>query len=438
VPTAERSRTITIWYPEPPTIDTAVAHVPPSLPVLLAMASTTQQETQDVLGSIMQEMHNTLRTMVADMLKIAAEQQECLYKLEVMAGIRSVVTEPPLLPTPTAATGTSLPPPLPCIPSPQPVVWLEPPETEAAGTIEVGDGKADVAAFNPDWIGNGSTDTQFFGSDHESLFPAQLGFSRPARLSSSSLARCGSAPKPRLCSFTQQSLAPQTRPALRKARMVPPAPHPASPPHEDHPHPQRIGCRVAHTISTAGFTSRLPGPATRSTTTRHVDHRRRPSRRWRHSERPQRRPVHPCRPHRWSSTIPDCRAGRRPACRSTAAPTRWPQWGPGRQRHSVARGRPVHPSFASFPTPLRLLRVQGVRVAPRQRVGGKEAHIIAAVGSTPSLLSTTASSVASRQSLLSAAVSSTASMSASSPILGFEAATSSSLYKPTLFAWDPG
>jgi hypothetical protein len=33
------------------------------------------------------------------------------------------VTEPPLLPTPTAATGTSVPPPLPCTPSPQPVVF---------------------------------------------------------------------------------------------------------------------------------------------------------------------------------------------------------------------------------------------------------------------------------------------------------------------------
>jgi hypothetical protein len=65
----------------------------------------------------------------------------------------STVTEPPLLPTPTAATGTSVPPPLPCTPSPQPVVWLEPPPTEAAGTIEVGDGmaagtiEADVAAL---------------------------------------------------------------------------------------------------------------------------------------------------------------------------------------------------------------------------------------------------------------------------------------------------
>jgi hypothetical protein len=56
------------------------------------------------------------------MLKIAAEQQECLYKLEVMAGIISAVTEPPLLPTLTAATGTSVPSPLPCTPSPQPVV----------------------------------------------------------------------------------------------------------------------------------------------------------------------------------------------------------------------------------------------------------------------------------------------------------------------------
>jgi hypothetical protein len=68
-----------------------------------------------------------LTTMVADLQKIDAEQQECLYKLEVMAGIRSTVMEPPLLPTPTAMTGTSVPPPLPYTPSPQPVVWLEPP-----------------------------------------------------------------------------------------------------------------------------------------------------------------------------------------------------------------------------------------------------------------------------------------------------------------------
>jgi hypothetical protein len=147
--------------------------------------------------------------------------------------------------------------------------------------------------------------------------------------------------------------------------MAPPAPHSAPPPHEDHPRPQRIGCRATRTISTTGFTSRSPGSATRSTTTWHVDHCRHPSRRWRHSERPQHRPVRPCRPRRWSSTIPDCRAGRRLACRSTTAPTRWPQWGPGRRRHSVARGRPVHPLFASSPTPLRLLRVQGVRAAPR-------------------------------------------------------------------------
>jgi hypothetical protein len=143
VPTAGQSRTITIWYPEPSTIDAAVAHVPPSLPVLLAMASTTQQETHDALGSIMQEMHNTLRTMVNDIVKIAAEQQECLYKLEVMVGIRSAVTEPPLLPAPTAATGTSVPPLLPCTPSPQSVVWLEPP------LPEVGDGKATSCGPEP-------------------------------------------------------------------------------------------------------------------------------------------------------------------------------------------------------------------------------------------------------------------------------------------------
>jgi hypothetical protein len=41
----------------------------------------------------MQEMHNTLGTMVvvADILKIDVEQQDCLYKLEVMTGIRTVV-----------------------------------------------------------------------------------------------------------------------------------------------------------------------------------------------------------------------------------------------------------------------------------------------------------------------------------------------------------
>jgi hypothetical protein len=61
--------------------------------------------------------------------------------LEMMDALPTV-TEPPLLPTPTAATDTSVPPPLPCTPSPQPMVWLEPPPTEAAGTIE-----ADVAAF---------------------------------------------------------------------------------------------------------------------------------------------------------------------------------------------------------------------------------------------------------------------------------------------------
>jgi hypothetical protein len=81
-------RAISIWYPKPPTIDAVVAHVhPPSL-VLLTMATTTQG-THKVLRSIMQEMHNTLGTMVTDMLKIDAEQQDCLYKLEVMAGIRS-------------------------------------------------------------------------------------------------------------------------------------------------------------------------------------------------------------------------------------------------------------------------------------------------------------------------------------------------------------
>jgi hypothetical protein len=156
-------------------------------------------------------VRDMLNTVAALLQRIDAERQNCIHKLDVMAGIQlpaqlsatplpalastnlvqspletmdalPTVTEPPLLPTPTAATGTFVPPPLPCTPSPQPVVWLEPPPTEAAGTIEVGDGRADVAAFNPDWIGNGSTDTQFFGSDHELLFPAQFGLSRPGSL----------------------------------------------------------------------------------------------------------------------------------------------------------------------------------------------------------------------------------------------------------------
>jgi hypothetical protein len=211
-----------------------------------------------------------LTTMVADLQKIDAEQQECLYKLEVMAGIRSTVMEPPLLPTPTAATGTSVPPPLPYTPSPQPVVWLEPPPPEAVGVIEDGDGKATscgpeprpalppasltagavpscglehppvpplsastgtaaacrtaaaiaicghkvqpvsspstpttsattlcgpntelvsltsaptaAARCGPDCIRNDATGVQFIGSEHEPLFPAQLGSSSPARL----------------------------------------------------------------------------------------------------------------------------------------------------------------------------------------------------------------------------------------------------------------
>jgi hypothetical protein len=44
-------------------------------------------------------MHITLDTMVTDMLKIDAEQQDCLYKLKVMAGIRSADVQP-LLPLP--------------------------------------------------------------------------------------------------------------------------------------------------------------------------------------------------------------------------------------------------------------------------------------------------------------------------------------------------
>jgi hypothetical protein len=141
------------------------------------------------MATIARELYDGLVT-VRDMLNTAAallqrfdvEQQNCIHKLDVMAGIQlpaqplptplsalastnlmqsqlemmdalPMVTEPPLLPTPTAATGTSVPLPLPCTPSPQPVVWLEPPPTEAVGTIEVGDGmaagiiEADVAAF---------------------------------------------------------------------------------------------------------------------------------------------------------------------------------------------------------------------------------------------------------------------------------------------------
>jgi hypothetical protein len=41
-----------------------------------------------------------------------------------------------------------------------------------------------TARCGPDWIGNDATDAQFIRSEHEPLFPAQLGYSSPARLCS--------------------------------------------------------------------------------------------------------------------------------------------------------------------------------------------------------------------------------------------------------------
>jgi hypothetical protein len=120
---------------------------PPSL-VLLAMTTTTQ-ETHYALRSIMQEMHNTLGSMVANMLKIDTEQQVYLYNLEVMAGIRLTVVKPPLLSTSTPMIGTSVPPSLPCTPSPQPEVWLEPPPSEAGGATKVDAVKATFCGPKP-------------------------------------------------------------------------------------------------------------------------------------------------------------------------------------------------------------------------------------------------------------------------------------------------
>jgi hypothetical protein len=129
-----------------------------------------------------------------------------------------------------------------------------------------------------------------------------------------------------------------------------------------------------------------------------------------------RHPMRRWHPHRLghlrrcSNVVPAPRVGRRPVPSSTEAPAHRVQWRldrttplrqfQGWQCRTTARGRSVYQSFALFPVPLRLLRVQAVHAAPRQRAGDKEAHTIAAVGSTPSLLSATASSVASRQSLL--------------------------------------
>jgi hypothetical protein len=186
-----------------------------------------------------------------------------------------------------------------------------------------------------------------------------------------------------------------------------------------------------------------PGPAPRMVsstpilpTTLHVGRRRRhPSHQW--------HPRRLGRLRRWSPIVPAHRARRsvprviNGSARAQRRPDRTTplQHFQGRRHHSAARGRPGHSSFASPLAPLRLLRVQVVRATPRQRVGDKEAHIIAAARSTSSLLNTTTSFSASRPSLLSAAASYTSSVPASSPTLELEVAASS--YSPTLFTWDP-
>jgi hypothetical protein len=104
----------------------------PSLPILIAMA-TTIQEMHDMLGTKVEKA----TTMVVALQKINDEQQDCLYKLEVIAGIRLTDAQPPL---PTPATSTSVQLPLPYPPSPPLVVWLvQRPPLEAASAAAVDD-----------------------------------------------------------------------------------------------------------------------------------------------------------------------------------------------------------------------------------------------------------------------------------------------------------
>jgi hypothetical protein len=105
VPTVGQSRTITIL------VSRATHHrrrcrphpTRPS-PVLVAMA-TIAKELHDILSTLIKQ----LTTMVADLQKIDAEQRDCLYKIDVMEGIRSADTKPPPTPLPTPLPATTNP-----------------------------------------------------------------------------------------------------------------------------------------------------------------------------------------------------------------------------------------------------------------------------------------------------------------------------------------
>jgi hypothetical protein len=69
--------------------------------------ATTTQETRDALRSLIQKV----TIMVADLQTINDEQQDLIYKIEVMVGIRSVSVQPSPLPQPSVLL--ELPPPSP-------------------------------------------------------------------------------------------------------------------------------------------------------------------------------------------------------------------------------------------------------------------------------------------------------------------------------------
>jgi hypothetical protein len=69
--------------------------------------STTMQETHDALRSLIQKV----TTMVVDLQTINNEQQDLIYKIEVMAGIRSASVPPS--PPPQPSVLLELPPLLP-------------------------------------------------------------------------------------------------------------------------------------------------------------------------------------------------------------------------------------------------------------------------------------------------------------------------------------
>jgi hypothetical protein len=72
-------RTVSTCYPEPPTINTVVAHIPP-----YSRRHGHHRAGDNVLGTMIEQP----TSMVATLQTINDEQQDLIYKIEVMADIR--------------------------------------------------------------------------------------------------------------------------------------------------------------------------------------------------------------------------------------------------------------------------------------------------------------------------------------------------------------